>query len=62
MQECPTVFFSQEKNREQSPGNVFENLSLLYLVIAREIVGTQSMQVTLAHEHAKHARREDVST
>ena len=29
---------------------------MLFVVIAREHVGTQSTQGTLAHEHAKHAR------
>ena len=36
--------------------HAIENLFLLFIVIAREHVGTQSMQGTLAGEHAKHAR------
>ena len=39
--------------------HVIENLSLLFVVIASEYVGTQG---TLACEHAKHARHEHVDT
>ena len=42
--------------------HVIEHLSLLFVVIACEHVSMQSMQYTLACEHAKHARREQVRT
>ena len=48
-------FISQEKNKEQSQKckeNIIENLFLLFVVIARQHVGTQSTQGTLALEHA----------
>ena len=37
--------------------HVIENLFLLFVVISREQVGTQSTQDTLAREHAKDARK-----
>ena len=58
-------FISQEKNKaitKMSGKHVIENLSLLFVVIAREHGGRQSTQCTLAREHVKHATREHVST
>ena len=42
--------------------HVIENLSSLFAIIAREHVGTQSTQGTLAREDARHERREHVDT
>ena len=42
--------------------HVIENLSSLFVIIAREHLGTQSTQGTLAREDARHERREHVDT
>ena len=47
-------FISPEKGKEQLQNvrkHVIENLSLSFVVIAREHVGTQSRQGTLVREH-----------
>ena len=55
MQECTTVFISKEKDKEQlqkcNGKHLIENLSLSFVIIAREHVGTQSTQGMLAREH-----------
>ena len=42
--------------------HVIENLSSLFVIIAREHLGTQSAQDTLTREDARHERREHVDT
>ena len=49
---CVTQWSLPKKPKKHT----IENLFLLFIVIGREHVGTQSMQGTLAGEHAKHAR------
>ena len=49
---CVTQWSLPKKTKKHA----IENLFLLFIVIAREHVGTQSMQGTLAGEHEKHAR------
>ena len=53
MQECTTVFISQEKDKEQSQickkNMLLKILSIV--VIAREHAGTQSRKGMLAREH-----------
>ena len=54
MQECTTVFISQEKDKEQSQKckeNMLLKTFLSFVVIQREHVGTQSRQGMLAREH-----------
>ena len=54
MQECTTVFISQEKDKEQSQKckeNMLLKTYLSFVVIQREHVGTQRRQGMLAREH-----------
>ena len=54
MQECTIVLFHRKKtknNHKMQGKHVIENLSLSFVVIAGEHVGTQSKQGTFAREH-----------